>query len=88
MSPDLASSAPRMMFPPPTTMAICVPILAADLISFAIEPSSLVEIPNPPDSQKASPESLRSTRCGLGRLVVVIWAPDWLLNCGLNTCGH
>ncbi len=75
MSPDLASSAPRMMFPPPTTTAIWVPDSAADLTSLAIDPSSSVEIPNPPGAQKASPESLRRTREGFGRFGVVIQAP-------------
>ncbi len=84
MSPDWASSAPRMMFPPPTTTAIWVPVWAAALTSLAMELSSLVEIPKPLGSQKASPESLRRTRFGLGRLGVVMWAPalrmvGWLL---------
>lgn len=67
MSPDFASSAPRMMLPPPTTTAIWVPASVADLTSFAMELSSSVEIPKPPGEQKASPESLRRTRLGLGR---------------------
>ena len=75
MSPDLASSAPRMMLPPPTTTAIWVPVWAADLTSFAMEPSSSVEIPNPPLEQNASPESLRRTRLGFGRLDEVMLAP-------------
>ena len=79
MSPDCASSAPLMMFPPPTTTAICVPVWAADLTSFAMELSSLVEIPKPPGAQNASPESLRRTRLGLGRLVLVIVFPFGLL---------
>ena len=85
MSPDWASSAPRMMLPPPTTTAIWVPVWAADLISLAMELSSWVEIPKPPGEQKASPESLSRTRLGLGRLDVDMGAPEWFLICGLNT---
>lgn len=43
-----------------------------------------MEIPKPLGAQKASPESLRRTRFGLGRFGVVMWAPalcrvGWLL---------
>jgi len=80
MSPDCASSAPLMMFPPPTTTAIWVPVWAADLTSFAMELSSLVEIPKPPGAQNASPESLRRTRLGLGRLTLDMFAPGMVLD--------
>jgi len=52
----------------------------ADLTSLAMELSSSVEIPKPPGEQKASPESLRRTRLGLGRLDLDMFAPGVVLN--------
>ena len=64
MSPSRASSAPLMMFPPPTTTAISAPLSLADRISSAITRRPSRSIPNPPGAQNASPESLSSTRPG------------------------
>ena len=57
---------PRMMLPPPTTIATCVPMEAASLIWRAIEWTSSMSMPVCPSLQNASPLIFSSTRLYLG----------------------
>src|SRR5271165_157642 len=58
---------PRQMLPPPTTQAICTPLLATSLISCAIRYTASVSIGSPrPPPANASPLSLSRTRLYAG----------------------
>src|ERR1043165_722359 len=58
--------APRQMFPPPTTTAICTPRFATSAISDATTRRTSGLIPYPVVPMSASPEILRSTRLYAG----------------------
>src|SRR5579859_4058542 len=66
VTPCLEIWLPRMMLPPPTTMATWVPIWLASLICRAIDWTSSMSIPVCPSLQNASPLILSRTRLYLG----------------------
>src|SRR5665648_461785 len=67
------SSAPRKKLPPPTTIATCTPARTASPISWAIPRTTSGASPTFPPP-KVSPESLSSTRRGLGVSTAASWA--------------
>src|SRR5258706_4711902 len=62
---------PRKIFPPPTTMAICAPILSASASSSAISCTRWDSRPKPCVPARASPDSLSRMRWNAG--VGMIW---------------
>src|SRR5690349_8723760 len=60
--PLSASSRPRNMFPPPTTAATCTPSSTTATISRAMRWTTLGEMPSGSSPEKASPDSLTTTR--------------------------
>src|SRR5580658_719751 len=64
--PRCDKTAPRNMFPPPTTAATWMPSRAAAETSLAMCTTASGEIPSGSPPAKASPESFSTTRCQLG----------------------
>src|SRR6266704_821174 len=60
--PLSASSRPRNMFPPPTTTATWTPSCTTATISLAMRWTTVGEMPSGSSPEKASPDSLTTTR--------------------------
>src|SRR5688572_16515182 len=79
---------PRKMLPPPTTIAIWVPIAWACLISSATLRATFTSIPKDCSPRRASPESFSSTRRKAGEdLSAVTLVSSFVFRVSGSRCG-